>query len=107
MIVPVLHRILVKPAKLEETDDSYKRAIAAGLALPDLSEKAREQAAISEGVVESVGATSFKDFGTTSPIKKGDYIVYAKYAGRPIEDRDTKEMYVLLNDEDVLALISK
>lgn len=105
MISPVLHRILIKPAKLEETDVSYKRAIAAGLALPDLSEKAREQAAISEGVVIEVGHTAFKDFGTTSPIKEGDYVVYAKYSGRPIEDRDTKELYVLLNDEDVLAII--
>lgn len=107
MIHPVLHRILVKPAKLEDTDVTYKRAIAAGLALPDLSEKAREQAAVSEGVVVEVGLTSFKDFGTISPIKEGDYVVYAKYAGRPIEDRDTKELYVLLNDEDCLAIIRK
>jgi co-chaperonin GroES (HSP10) len=105
VIKPVLHRILVKPAKLEETDDSYKRAIAAGLALPDLSEKAREQAAISEGTVVDMGGTVYKDFHTDSPIVIGDYVVYAKFSGRPIEDRATKELYILLNDEDVLAII--
>jgi co-chaperonin GroES (HSP10) len=105
MIKPVLHRLLVKPTLLEEVDETFKRAAAAGIALPDLSEKAREQAAVSEGVVIDLGGTVFKDFNTDSPVAIGDYVVYAKYAGRPITDRDTKEIYVLLNDEDVLAVI--
>ena len=105
MIKPVLHRILVKPTLLEEVDETFKRAAAAGIVLPDLSEKTREQAAVSEGTVIDLGGTVFKDFHTDSPIAVGDYVVYAKYSGRPITDRETKELYVLLNDEDILAVI--
>jgi co-chaperonin GroES (HSP10) len=33
----------------------------------------------------------------------GDYIVFAKHAGKKIKDPYTDEVFVALNDEDVIA----
>jgi len=105
--IPILHRIVVKQDKLEDTDKDYKRAGNAGILIPHLEEKVREQAAIDTGTVVSIGATAFKDFGTDSPIAVGDYIVFAKHAGKVLVDPDTDERFVALNDEDVIARLVK
>jgi co-chaperonin GroES (HSP10) len=105
-IKPVLHRILVLPDKLEEKDDAYAAAARMGIEVVR-DERDREQAAIDTGTVVSVGATAFKDFGTDSPIKEGDTIVYARYGGKAIVDPADKVKYIALNDEDVIAIITK
>lgn len=103
MIIPVLHRIVVKQDKLEEKDETYRRAKQVGIEIPVLDEKTREQAAIDTGVVKAIGNTAFKDFHCDSPpIEVGDTIVFAKYAGKTVTDVDG-EKYVLLNDEDVIC----
>jgi co-chaperonin GroES (HSP10) len=107
MIVPLLHRILVKPDLLEEKDETYRRATASGIVIPNLDERSREQAAIDTGKVVSIGSTAFKDFGTDSPIATGDYVVYAKYGGKAVTDPETSEKFILLNDEDVLGLFKE
>lgn len=104
MIVPVLHRILVKPDNIEDKDDTFKRAKEAGIYI-HRDEREREQAAVDSGTVIAVGGTAFRDFGTDSPIKAGDQIVYARYGGKAIVDPSTKEKFVALNDEDVIALL--
>lgn len=104
-IKPILHRILVKPDVLEEVDELFRRAKAAGLAF-DFTEREREQAAIDTGVVLDFGPTAFKDFGATNPLQIGDRVVYAKYGGKAIVDPTTKTKYVALNDEDIIAIIT-
>lgn len=104
-VKPILHRILVLPDKLEEKDEYFKRANAAGIIVAR-DEREREQAAIDTGKVIEIGPTSFRDFGSESPIKVGDYIVYAKYGGKAIVDPETKIKYVALNDEDVIAILT-
>lgn len=103
MIVPILHRIIVKQDKLEEKDDVFKAAKAIGIQF-DFTERAREQAAIDTGRVVTIGSTAFLDFKTESPISKGDYVVFAKHAGKVIKDTNGEE-YVALNDEDIIAKI--
>lgn len=106
MIKPILHRILVKPDLIEEKDEAYKAAKRAGLEIVK-NERDREQAAIDTGTVVSYGETVFKDFGVdANPIKVGDTVVYARYAGKVIEDPADKVKYVALNDEDVIAIIT-
>lgn len=107
MIVPILHRILVKQDKLEEKDETYKRATASGIVIPNLDERSREQAAIDTGVVVSMGETAFQDFGAKNPLVIGDYVVFAKHAGKLIVDPETDEKFVALNDEDVIAKLVK
>lgn len=102
----VLHRFLVKPFKLEEVDKDIARARALGIQLID-SENKREQAAVDKGVVVDIGPTAFKDFGTESPIKVGDVVAFAKYGGKTIKDPDDDVEYVVLNDEDLVAILTK
>jgi co-chaperonin GroES (HSP10) len=105
-ITPILHRILVKPDVLEEVDETFKAAKQAGIVF-DFMERDREQAAIDTGVVLDFGPTAFKDFGADNPLAVGVRVVYAKYGGKAIVDPATKIRYVLLNDEDVIAIIKE
>lgn len=105
-IVPVLHRILVKPDTLEEVDPVFAAAKKAGLHF-DFSEKEREQAAIDTGIVHGFGDTVFKDYNTDNPLKVGDRVVYAKYGGKAVVHPITKVKYVILNDEDVIAIFKE
>lgn len=107
MIIPLLHRILVKQDKLEEKDEAFKRATASGIVIPNLDERSREQAAIDTGTVVAIGATAFRDFGTESPIAVGDYVVFAKHAGKVIIDPHDDTKYVCFNDEDLVAVIKE
>lgn len=103
MITPVGHRILVKQDKLEETDDVFRSAKRAGLVFSDMDEAKRHQAAIDTGVVTAIGPSAWKDFGTEPWCKVGDRVAFAKYAGKAIKDGE--EMFIILNDEDVVAKI--
>jgi len=104
MIETVLHRILVKADKLEETDKTYVKAKQLGLHIPEMDDRKRAQAGVDKGVVVSIGPTAFRDFGAESPIKVGDYVAYARFAGKHIEDPYTNEEFVALNDEDVISI---
>jgi co-chaperonin GroES (HSP10) len=106
-IKPVLHRLIVKPDVLEKKDEVFAKAVAAGLDVSFATETQREQAAIDTGQVTAIGETAFRDFGADNPVKVGDYIVFAKYGGKAIVDPDTKEKYIALNDEDVIAILTK
>lgn len=107
VIKPVLHRILVRPDKLEDVDDTYKRAAAAGLVFDHANERKREQEAIDTGVVVMLGKTVGKDFGDENFVEVGDRVVYAKYGGKAIVHPKTKERFVALNDEDVIAIFQE
>lgn len=104
MIKPILHRILVKPDPVEETDEILKKAKQMGFALPE-KEMKREQAAAESGIVVAIGETCFKDFGSDSNLlKEGDRIYFAKYAGKTVKDTDGTE-YICLNDEDCICIL--
>lgn len=105
-VKPILHRILVKPDDVLEKDKNYQKARSLGLIIAE-QEREREQAAVDSGVVIDYGPTVFRDFNTDNPLKIGDTIVYARYAGKVIVDPDTETKYVALNDEDVIAVITK
>jgi len=107
MIEPVAHRIVVKPYAIEEHDEAYKAAKRMGLDLSLEKTVNREQAAVDRGTVVSFGPTVFKDFGTDNPLTIGDEIVYARHAGKQVEDIYTKDKFVIINDEDVVAIFRK
>lgn len=104
-VKPILHRILVKPDKIEDKDEAFKKAKAAGI-IVHRDEREREQAAIDTGRVVAMGPTAFRDFGSENPLKEGDYVVYAKYGGKAIIDPEDDVKYVALNDEDVIAILT-
>lgn len=106
MINPVGARVLVKPEQLEDVDSFYKSAKAAGIAIPDSDEHRREKMAVNRGTVVRICEKAFSDrFDGTPWCKVGDKVVYAKYGGMTLKDGDVQ--YVLLNDEDILAVIGE
>jgi co-chaperonin GroES (HSP10) len=105
-IKPLIHRIIVKQQKLEETDKDYIRASKAGIIIPDHDDNKRAQAGVDKGVVVSIGPTAYRDFGIESPLQIGDIVVFAKFSGKTIADPKDNEEYVALNDEDIIAIIN-
>lgn len=96
MIIPLLHRVLIKPDRVETKTKT-------GIILT-IDEK-RENAAAERGTITLIGPTCFKDYGgSPDDIKIGDRVAFAKYAGKTVKDSDEEE-YVLVNDEDIIAVI--
>jgi len=105
MIEALGHRVLVKPQTIEEVDKTYAAARKAGIIIQEQSER-KEQTAVDKGTVVQIGKTAFKDFGGDPWVKEGDLVCYAKYGGKFINDPVTQEVFVVLNDEDLIAKLS-
>ena len=93
---PVLHRVLVKIDPVEKKTDS-------GIIIA-LNERSEKKASV-KGTVIKVGSTAFVSYGSTAEaegVVPGARIYYAKYAGPEVD-----EEHVVLNDEDILGVISE
>ncbi len=88
---PLGDRVVIKPQDEEEVTKS-------GLVLPDTAKEKPQ-----EGEVVAVGPGRVSDDGTRikMEIKKGDKVVYSKYAGTEFEEDD--EDYLILRESDILA----
>lgn len=110
MIKPCGHRLVVKAFKQEEVDEVLKAAAKSeflkGFEIIN-SNKKREDASVDKGVVQAIGPTAWKDFGGDPWCKVGDTILFAKFAGKVVEDPETKEDVFILNDEDVVAVVQE
>ena len=103
MIKPILHRVLIKPEKVEDIDDVIRSARAAGI---DVQLDKREQAAIEIGTVLDLGTTCYREFGTSPEeqgIEVGAKVFFAKYSGKSVKDGEEK--YLVINDEDIIGVI--
>ena len=107
MITPLLHRIIVKQHKLEETNKEYRKAAEIGIIIPDHEDNKRAQAGVDKGVVVAIGPTAYRDFNTDVPIKIGDTVAFARFSGKMIADPKDEEEYVALNDEDIVAVLTE
>ncbi len=90
-LLPLGDRLVIKSVEREESTKS-------GIILPD-TVKERPQ----EGKVLEVGPGRVTDDGKRIPmdIKKGDSVVYSKFAGT--EFTEDEEEYIILAERDVLA----
>ena len=92
-------RLIVKPDEVEVVTEG-------GIILT--INKELERAGQITGVIHSIGHLCWTDFIDEEPwAKVGDRIHFSRYAGRYIEDPETKERYMIMNDEDVLAIIEE
>lgn len=105
MIVPLIHHVLVRPARLEEFNKDIQRAKNMGLAIPELEDMKRAQASVDRGVVAALGATAYRDYDIEPPVQVGDVVNYARFAGKLIEDPETGIEYICLNDADLICVI--
>lgn len=101
-ILPVEYKILILPEQAEETDETLKRAKAAGLVLVDKTTE-REKMAQVKGRLIAAGGNAFEDWAGQVP-QPGDVVYFAKYAGYVVKGDDGQE-YRLANDKDVSAVL--
>lgn len=105
------YRLTVLPDKVvdSEAEKTKELAAKAGIVLHDRTkedldnEVTRAQASVDQGIVLSMGTTAFSG----EPwCQVGDYIAYARHAGKWVKDPDTDENVLVINDEDVICLIT-
>jgi co-chaperonin GroES (HSP10) len=110
MIEPVLHRLVVKQFDVTEQDNAFRTAKASGIILSG-TQMDREQAAVDRGTVVALGPTVFQDFKADLNLQIGDDIVFARHAGKTVRDPDQTDKdqtkYIVINDEDVIAILRK
>jgi len=107
MLIPAGHRVLIKPEDIKETDEIYASAAKAGIEIvQDKQTKRAEKASQIIGTIIAVGINAWKAFDEGDAwAKVGDRVTYSKYGGKFIEDPETKEEYIILNDEDITCII--
>lgn len=90
---PLGDRVLVK---VLEVEDKTK----AGIVLPDTAKEKPQQ-----GEVVAVGPGRLLEDGQRVPleVKKGDRVIFAKYAGTEVKEGEEK--YLLISERDILAVI--
>ena len=111
MLIVKGHRILIKPDPVKEQIDvpSDLQAVGFKIHMPVEQEK-REEAGTQTGTVVQVGNTAFRAFDGNDPAwepwcKAGDRVLFTRYAGKIIEDPVTKEKFMIVNDEDIQAVV--
>lgn len=108
MITVTGHRVLIK-------EDPVEKRTKGGLYVA-VDEKL-ERASCQRGIIIAVGPDCWKAFRKIDGdgierngepwAKVGDYVVFARHAGRFIEDPVTNELFMIMNDEDILGLINE
>ncbi len=90
-IIPLADRVVIKPLPKEEVTKS-------GIIVPDTAKEKPQ-----EGEVVAVGPGRITEDGKriAMDLKKGDKVIYAKYAGSEIKIDDQE--YLILRESDVLA----
>lgn len=92
---PLNDRVIVKPKDAIEKSKG-------GVILPDTASKEKPI----EGTVIAAGPGKLTDAGERTPleVKKNDKIIFSKYAGTEIKVEE--ESYLILREEDILAIIN-
>ena len=94
MIIPVLHRVMVKP-------DNPETVTKSGIIIT--TDEKRERKAVEVGTIIAIGDTAFLDFKANVIPSIGDKVVYAKYSGKEVKDGE--DILLLINDDDVICII--
>lgn len=97
-------RVLLKPFKIQEHDKVFAAAQKAGIVLPQMSER-KEQANVDKGTVLQIGPKCHPDY--TDGILAGDVIGFAKFGGKFVQDPVDEELYLIINDEDIICVFKE
>lgn len=92
---PLADRVVVKPIEGEEVSKG-------GIILPDTAKEKPQK-----GQVIAVGPGRLDADGKRIPleVKKGDKVIYQKFAGTELKQDD--EEVLILRESDILAIVSK
>lgn len=94
-------RLLIKPFKIQEHDKVFDSARKAGIILTEISER-KEQINVDKGIVLQIGSKCHEDY--VGSLEVGDTIAYAKFGGKFIQEPGSDELYLVINDEDVICV---
>lgn len=89
-------KVLVRPDPVEETTKG-------GIILASTTQEKAKYAGTKATVI-ATGPNAFKEWGPENGPKPGDRVLYAQYSGARHKGLDGED-YVVLNDEDLIALI--
>ncbi len=101
------HRILIKPDAVKEQIEVPAALALGGFEVhKPIDLEKREEAGTQIGTVIQVGPTAFRAFDGADPnwkpwCKPGDRVIFTRYSGKIIEDPETKEKFMVINDEDI------
>ena len=95
MLKPLGDRVIIRVLEKEEKTKS-------GIFLPDTAKEKPQ-----EGEVIEVGSGKVLENGqkVALEVKKGDKVIFAKYAGAEVKVQG--EEYLILSEKDILAIITK
>ncbi len=101
-LVAIGHRVIVKPQEVKKKHGDIILAV----------DENAERFATTTGEVVAVGPDAWKTMYINGYEAKpwatvGQLVHYAKYVGFEIKDDETGQYYRVLNDEDIVAVISK
>ena len=111
MITVTGHRVLIK-------EDPVEKVSKGGIVVVtnDNNEKL-ERAALQHGVIVAIGPDCWKAYRTLDSdgierngrpwVRVGDYVLFARHAGRFVADPTNGEMHLIMNDEDILGVITE
>jgi len=100
---PAGHRVLIRPKKIEQTDETFKKAAEIGLDLSHTDEYKREQHGSIHGEVLQIGANAWLAFDNGDPwCEVGDNVLYGRFTGKTVIDPDTQEELIVVNDDDII-----
>jgi len=88
--------LLVKP-------DAVEKQTSGGIYLPEVA-KDRKQLEGTMGTIVELGPATQIEFNGEDA-KEGDHILFAKYAGYIMEDKDTGEDFRIIDHKDVIARV--
>lgn len=90
---------------LVRADETKEQLKADKIHIPD-SVLDRQRLEVTTGTLLAVGPKAWKDLADGEAwAKVGDHVVYAKHGGKIIEDPETNEKVILLNDKDIIGLL--
>ncbi len=94
-VKPLEDRVLIKPMELAKKTDS-------GIFLPESAKEKPQQ-----GTIVAMGPGKMLDNGerVKPAVKKGDTVVYGKYAGTEIEIKNTK--HLIMRESELLGMLDR
>ncbi len=102
------HRVLIK-------EDPIETISKGGIVIVQKEEL--ERASLQHGVIVAAGEDCWKAYRTIDRegverngdpwAQVGDYVVFARHAGRFIKDPSNGEEFLIMNDEDILGVITE
>lgn len=97
MLKVVGDRVLIKPKDLE-------RKSKGGILIEYADMEKAHKMATQEGEIVDIGPEAYSEYKEPW-VKVGDRVIFAQYAGKFIEDPDTEDKYIVINDIDVQIVI--